>query len=312
MSRLATCSDGTRLVRCGDRVQICTAGLVCGSVSTHYTCPSNDDVPPTEIVGTHAGHRWSFEAWNSRTVVTADQLPFPDLTYTGTYTTERTYNARVVGVFGVSVQWGRPPTLPEVYADAGLSGYAAGNVQLGDPRPIGGAFGVFYLGYDVLNGTASGLDALLAPADADAGSGRLGVAWRMPGEQAACSWTVTDDVAQGRRRRLGDWIEGDAFAAYVRSGRETYDLLGDEFTPDGLEDGGLLTADYNEQAAVVQRVGGPVELPDAWEGPADGLVCPDDGGGGIDPEPGGGGSGNAAAIEAAAGVDPLRRPGCCG
>jgi hypothetical protein len=305
MTRLATCEGGTRLVRCGERVQLCgTTGLACGSLGRHFACPE-PNAELAEIVDTvYPGHRWAFAARWGTTNITADREPFPSNRYTGTYTTTLDDFDRWVGVFGLSIQWGRPPTIAEVIADAGLAAFDV-ITRIGEPRGVGGAIGRFYMAMTQETGTGA-IGGTLSAGDLPTASNRLGVTWEtMTG---GCSFTENPRPDLGYTDVQFQRLTGDATTAAAQQGRERFvnDPSGTAYP--GLADGARVFAEFTERAVTVTRIGDAVALPDNWEGPADGLVCPDDGGG-IDPQ---GGPGNAAAIAGLEAIDPLRRPGCCG
>ena len=303
--RVGLCSSGTRLLRCGNRLQPCGAvDLACGSIGRHFECPALDNVLPDQVENVYAGHRWSFEAWRGRVITTADREPFPGTGYTGTYTVNRTYTDRWFGVFGLAIQWGRAPTDAEVIAQAGLGDWDV-IAELGEPRGVGGAIGRFYLAFTQDTGTGD-LAGLLQALDLLPSSNQLGVQWTAP--TGPCERLEFPEPQLGRTRYVGGWLEGDALAASVKQGFGSYvndDTGQASFAYPGLADRALIVEDATEQALTVQRVGDPVELPGDWEGPPDGLVCPE-----APPAPAA--DGNEQAIAGMMGRDPVAREGCCG
>lgn len=317
MTRLATCSDGVRLVRCGNRVQLCgDAGLTCGTEAAWYNCAT----PRANVELGQAivpGHLFTFRAATAGVQVIADFTLGGG--YPGTYTETLNTTVQFDGVFGLAVQWGRPPTVPEVYSEHNLaSGYDS--VTVGEPRPVGpSAFGRFFYAW-------AGSPAYQLYADSPAALGftaadrtnvdgnPLGVAYQVNvATVSRCTLSIITRAAQGVEDHTFERVLGDSSEGRYEAGTERYDIEGDGWQWPGytdgirqnLPDGALISGSYTRTFAQVDRVGDPVNLPSNWEGPPNGLVCPDE------PAPASADP-NAEAIAATLEADPLRRGGCCG
>lgn len=302
MTRLATCNGGTRLVRCGDRVQLCgdTPGSSsCDALVILHECPSPLPSTPTDppeverLTPRVQVYEWTFSYYW--------EVEYPD------GEVQILVDWASAGIFGFAFQWGRPPTDAEVRQTWGIDPAWTGATNwVSNGTPAGSAHEVALFRYGGITRNEAGsfpFNAQTNPVGCEVysntlrGSGPGSILYRnfvrtfsaeppaTPGDPVQC-YSFDDGLTNNRWTVSVTRGGGEVESVYTRSSASSYDVSTRE-----------------RRFRLVPRSPWMTHL-DTWDGPPDFTVCTDAAAARTDA--------NAAAIQGMEAQNPLRRPGCCG
>ena len=300
MTRLSTCSGGTKLALCGNRVQLCGGGFAasCASVVNSYECtdPLPEAPTPPALVDTTTEpvqvYAWSYErVWtynrtDGQSDVFADYL--------------------VRGVFGTAWQWNRPATDLEVRTTYGFGDSWSGAFSTFPYAVPGGTLYAHAFQYQTIERNEAGNPSVVGWARAAQFPAATGVPYfgwivhLLNGNSGIGSGAI---VCQDLRPQFGTTVlarvtvsgDPDVPGAPISEStrRESFDSVFGEVVREDRR-----TLRLEPVAQFVRHL-------DSWEGPAGFNVCDVLGASGLQ-------DGNSNAIASAQASDPLNRPGCCG
>jgi len=318
MTRLATCEGGTRLVRCGNRVQVCTdqRPTTCDGSITTYRCPCisdtyDHDMPECNVVVDRV------IPWRAQVIEWEWEWEYIEERVRSYGTSELVRRSHIGGIAGYAFAWGRYPTIQEIRDNYGIAEGEWGDETFVIYPPY--QFGEYTTGTFFAQRVIEEENGALGFQFYPNRYGSIELSW-LPYHYYKINVSMSGPVLGPRTLDCFD-AAFEHYAYFIEAKRTfTTEVSGDErvfkqTTEFFRRDTNISTPDTDNSTIIENEVTTVrilhefPHLMDTWTGPQDWTPCEPVPEGPAQPastDP------NAEAIARQQQLDPQNRPGCCG